>query len=145
VSTSRNSGCLGSYEIHRMLMRSMSSRMIEPRQNSAAILDQTSTMLGLVQSIPGSITDLHLTISRHGQDQTEQGLRTSQEVRLLSMQVAEISTQGERTLQIIQSGGAQIVRAMTRLSSIMRDMRNLLYLYVHPILSQAPRSVTSCS
>ncbi|KAG7057883.1 transcriptional corepressor ssn6 [Colletotrichum scovillei] len=113
---------------HLTSMRRLSSRMIESPQSLLAIDDKTSTMLTLVQSIPGSIADLHLTVTRHGEQQTKRGMHLMQAVTRLSSQVTKIFHQGDHTLQMIQHGGAQITRVMARVSSILSDLRKLMYL-----------------
>lgn len=126
-------------------MRRLSSRMIESRQSLLAIDDKTSIMLTLVQSIPGSIADLDLTVTRLGEQQTKRNMQLTQAVTRLSSQVTKIFYQGDHTLQMIQHGGAQITRVMARVSSIVSDLRKLMYLYVLSTFSYLSKGLMSCS
>ncbi len=106
------------------------SHIAQQNRNSDMILKDTSTILDLVQGTSKSVSQIHIAIATNADQQAAQNLRINETMTRISSQILQTAGYGERGLQLLRKGGAQINEAVVRLASVMSDLRRLIFMYV---------------
>ena len=108
----------------------MKLQVADAAKRSEDVFQQTTAILDIVAGTPDAIANLRSLISLNSERQAIQGELLKKSLVNISDHLGSISLQSKRSFEIVRQGGANINRAMTRLYSLLQEIRKLVQAYV---------------
>lgn len=103
---------------------------LEVFRETQLIRTQNDALLQIVSSTPSAINDVRDLVSTSMQQQAQHEAIVTQDMGNLVDQMKSLALFSNRTLEIVRAGGAQVNQAIGRMSHLLRDIQQLIQMYV---------------